>query len=459
MFAIASRARLPLAGIFLLAFSPALLFVYLLKDLALAGDPGWYHTLALMFLEGGQYVNPHGEQTAWKTPGYVLTLAAVYRVFGADPLFMGILQSIIHGASAVLTYVFARYYLSRNWALAGSSLYAACPSLVIMYAPRLFTTTIYSFFVLLLLVCVASIFRKPTFCNVAAGLAVGAVSMYFRQDLVLFPCILFLVLLMAKLPVRRALLLSLLAVVAASVVLSPWIARNYVIFDRFMPFSTNGQYTFAVMNDLRLSDGIHWGDYPRYPPGVPSDIGHDASLYEIYWNDNGLRIGLEYIVSHPVAWIRAKAVTVFHLWYFNIWSTAHFAIASYDVKYLHGLAKTLWAIFFGLAGVGAARLCWEAARQYRAGQGWHEGILLLLMLLYWNAFYLFFVGINRYGIPMLPIVIILFALGLSAILKVAYETIRSWRRMCRRGVRPVADGCPAAGPDAGGAPRAMADAQ
>lgn len=396
-----------LLGICLLALTLRLVFVYLFRHLEPIGDPWWYHEVTKIFLETGQYTNPDGKLIAWKIPGYIYLLSAVYWLFGVKTLYMSLLQAVTGAVCTALVFMLARYYLSERWALVAAFMYAAHPVLLV-YAPQLHTANIYALFVLAILVMTMHCMRNPTIRNaVLLSLLVGA-SMWVRQDLVVFPAILFAMLVFQRINWRRALTLTCVAAAVMFICLSPWIVRNYVLFDAFMPLSGNGKYTFAVMNDFTLSDGKHWGDYHRRPPGVGP--GKEDTNYEIYWHENGMRIGLSYIAAHPVEWFKVKITAPYYLWYQGIVRQVGSSAGVNQVW------KSMVLTMYGLVCLAILAVLVRAVSALRDGRALPGELLLVSMLLWWTLYYMLFFGITRYQIPIMSAVIICAVVGMTLLL-------------------------------------------
>ena len=83
--------------------------------------------------------------------------------------------------------------------------------------------------------------------------------------------------------------------------ISPWIIRNYVIFKKFIPISTNGGINFYMGNNpdangaflWRLPKGLEWPNYRKI-----SDRKILNSL-EITICERGYRDGIKFILDNP----------------------------------------------------------------------------------------------------------------------------------------------------------------
>ncbi len=381
------------------------------------GGTLWNHDMALRIVETGRYLNLYDAPTAWNMPAYHFVLAAIYSVFGADHLYAGLLQAFVGAVCTILVYVLAKEYASHRSALLCSLMYATWPSLIVVYTPKLHNAGLYSLFVLLVLVLTIHALRKPSNRNLLALFVVLALSVYVHPELVLYPIILFAMFAFRGFPVARAASIAAVSVMVIMVALSPWIARNYLVFDRFIPLTTSGHYNFA------LGNAIHRGGNTPYVGGVyppNADVTKSPDFYEIYWHKNGMQIAVNGIIDDPVEWLQSKRKTMYWLWNSDIPRHLSTNLIRRDIAhaiwpYLQGY----WIVVLTMAVAGAVLIGYRAVRNARNGQAQSVEILLALLLIYWNLVFLTMFGEERYHIPLTPVVISLSVLGARDLLVAA----------------------------------------
>lgn len=208
-------------------------------------DEPEYTNLAKSLLAGRGYALERGP-TAFRPPVFPLFIASVFAVGGPHAANVRLVQLIISAGTCVLI-----YYLARACRLAPPAPMFAAAICVVhplhwILALMLFPETLYlAALSTILLICVSTAPRlrgasRGHWASAAAiGALVGATAL-LRSEAVLYFGLLALWTLSWRIPVRRR-IITIAAMLAAGVlVMSPWWVRNYVVFDRFIPLSTNG---------------------------------------------------------------------------------------------------------------------------------------------------------------------------------------------------------------------------
>jgi hypothetical protein len=109
------------------------------------------------------------------------------------------------------------------------------------------------------------------------------------------------------------------AVLAVTLVVSPWFIRNYVTFHKVIPFrSCLGLEVYFGNNQ----DSWHWG-----PPGYhPSDNDNEWQEYqqlgEIAYTSKKFQEGMAFINSHRLLYVEQTLRRVIYLWT-GFWSFSH----------------------------------------------------------------------------------------------------------------------------------------
>ncbi|HEX8120682.1 MAG TPA: glycosyltransferase family 39 protein [Solirubrobacteraceae bacterium] len=295
------KGRLLVAAILALALLLRLGVAVLYDPPPLAGDAADYARHAAAIADTGHYPQSagalEGGPTAFRPPGYPLVLAAVYEVAGRDdaPRVFGALLGTL--AVALLGLVALRLF-DRRTALVAMAIAAVFPPLVMVSVAQLSE----GLFIVLVLGALACLLEGPDRLRwvVAVGVLAGAAALTRTNGLVVL-----LPLLIAARGARPR--VALLA--AAVVVIAPWTIRNAVVFDRFVPPTTQlgaafaGAYNDAARTDDHLTAAWRPPTMPPYAalrrPGVDEaeldrafrgealDYARDHPAYPlavVYWN-------------------------------------------------------------------------------------------------------------------------------------------------------------------------------
>ena len=231
-----------------------------------------YHSYAVSVVERGVY-EANGIRAS-RVPGYPLFLAAIYRVFGPNPIFPALAQALLGALACMMLYLLARKWLENDWALA-TGLAAACYYDMIVPGIYLLSETLAIF---LLVAFLLAWFRGPRhwlggllpglflglahmvrteFGPVALGSAIIAGAFFLRSHK----------------PAERWRAGA--CALAFALTVSPWIARNYHVFHKFIPGSSVAsaqQYAvgWGTIKTEFPSEGasLKLDDYPP-PAGLP----------------------------------------------------------------------------------------------------------------------------------------------------------------------------------------------
>jgi len=276
-----------------------------------------YHTLAQRLLEGHgfSFGEPWWPVTAANAPTahwsflYTGFLAAVYALFGADPLIARLIQAVFAGILQPL----AAYALGRKVFGETAGLFAAALTAFyayfIYYSATLMTETFYILAILASFLLALRITEKVRSTSVSVrerivlGLLFGlsiAAAVLLRQLYLLFAPFLFLWVLLAG---RRAILSLVIAGALILTVILPFTAYNYARFGRFVLLNTNAGYAFF------------WGNHPIYgthfQPILPEKMGSYGDLIpdelrnldEAALDQALLKRGIGFIVDDPQRYV------------------------------------------------------------------------------------------------------------------------------------------------------------
>lgn len=223
------------------------------------------------------------EAVLW-APGYPFFLGIIYKVFGHSYPAVWLIQSIIGAFICILIYFIADKLFDQKVARISAIMSAICFNLVI-YPAMLLSETL---FLLLILLCFIYIYKADTLSlnsrYLVAGI-LGGLAVLTKPIILAF--FLFFSLISLKKNIR-GIALFLFPII---LLFSFWTARNYYIYQKFIPITTAGE------NFWRGHHLTATGKYDALPKGMPEDL----SGQEYFKIDNvGYRKGLEFILRHPI---------------------------------------------------------------------------------------------------------------------------------------------------------------
>lgn len=248
-----------------------------------------HHIIAQNIIQGKGY-SMYGNPTAYRAPFLTYLMAALYFIFGEH--FVIVRLSIIV-MSIIL--IWAIYHLSKLIFNSKVGLWAAFLAAIyphlIFYNARIFTETPFTLFSLLAMVFFVKFFKtKKVYLLLPVGFFI-ALAILTRP--VGFMLLLFLLLYLSLRPLslvnfRNILILT----VVVAVFLMPWIVRNYLVFQRFIPVTSQGGVVLWVSNNHYIAHHPYYhGLYCLYQqlPGAinlvtPDEISRSQYAYKYCWN-------------------------------------------------------------------------------------------------------------------------------------------------------------------------------
>lgn len=367
-------------------------------------DAADYDRLARHLVAGDGFVNPRGEPTSWRPPGYPLFVAGVYEVAGASAGAVRWSQAVVGTGSVALAYAVGALASGPGVGLVAAAIVALDPA-QISSVSRLLSEALFTFLLLaataLLLLARRRRGRGAVLAAVGAGAVLGA-GVLTRGWLILYPALVAGALLVTRRrgePVggiggwgRAAALL-----LAFGVVLLPWTLRNHRVHDAFVPVSTQvGAGFYAAQN----------------PPGgyvmgvLPDDevTRAAAELPEPEASRALLRAGLDSLAADPAGAARTELLKLLYL------------VVPLDWEVLpgYGAFNPGWA-FVALWTLIALYLRFLSRAPDRSGSPTFPGWPVWLPALYLVWIALVFYGSPRLRLPVEPLLAVVAAYGIVSL--------------------------------------------
>jgi 4-amino-4-deoxy-L-arabinose transferase-like glycosyltransferase len=252
-------------------------------------DERVYHGLATSLVEGNGYSLPNGKPSSYRPPGYPFFMALVYQVW-PSVYAVKLTQAVLIGLIAAMVGLFAeRVRHGSGWI--GAVLVATYPLLQYTGTTLYPQTLALLLFLVLLWLCLHS---NSMFRWLIGGLIYGYLILVVPSFLLLLPFIA----LGAALTVptaswRRRALLPTVFVAMAVVVVVPWTVRNYVVFDTFIPVSTNGGVNLLAGNSPDAGPNTGISGHLRFRPAT---AGMSEAERDRYFKEQAI----QWILEDPV---------------------------------------------------------------------------------------------------------------------------------------------------------------
>lgn len=338
-------------------------------------DPIAYSLLA------GEGFRRGGVPVAVSPPVYPLFLAAVYGVFGPSAGAARTALAVVDAATVGLVFLLARRLFGTRTAVVAGLGAAFLPysTVQIVYGG---SDTLFLFLHTAFLAGFAHAWlsgRRGAFA--AAGALLGLATLCRAVPLLLPVLLATLILAAGRAPLReRAVRAALLATCFAALV-SPWIVRNYLVFDRFIPVQTlGGLHLFLATYD---SDELPRAG-PRERRQVDDGVARDRRL---------LAEAVDRVRRDPGRYLRHAGGRLVRMW-----SKTH---SGRFEGWL--LAANSLLLAMAAAGVAMARRRWRL-------------LPLLAVFAYYVALHAVLLAIFRYLLPVVPILLVLAAVPVARLL-------------------------------------------
>ena len=392
-----------------------------------------YDQLAENLVNGNGYrFYPDTALTLMREPGYPILLAGLTKAFGASFTVVKISNMILAIATAWLLMRIGISLMPRG--AAQNTFLVLGPPVLFLFHPGVLIAEsrggvemLFAFLITLLLLMIFKALASNRWQDyLLCGLVLG-ITVSVRSTPMLFPLPLFAYMMIVErrrlsfIAICRNIMVMILTMIA---VLSPWIARNYMLTGKFIPTGSvlgvsaqAGQYIGkhqfegkpywildreAARERDRLAIGL----------GYPFEDGAEGYYQTFYKTNDEINFSnylLKKVVAEyqgsPMLFVRCMTQNVFNFWFAGKTWSATAMNAIIQLPYL------------ALAGLGAFRLI-RTKRASTAG-------LLVLFVAYVMAVHVPILAQARYSIPLISVIAILASAGLATVLKKSETRIQS----------------------------------
>jgi 4-amino-4-deoxy-L-arabinose transferase-like glycosyltransferase len=388
--------RVTLLGLLVTAFVLRLAVALILPlDYRLQKDAVEYVSVADNLLSHGVFGSEEGVPYAKIPPGYPLFLAGIFALSGRSLLAVRAAQVVLGTITVWLTYLAGQRTFSHEVGLVAALICALCPPFVVYVAPY-WTEVLYTALALIFILYFVRLLRNPSVGDVSlAGIGFG-LSVLVKESLIAFPVALPVSFWWARFDLRQALKYLVVFAVVALLMLSPWLARNYLTFGSPFYTSRTAYIQYELTGTGYLSPHFEDEAEDRESPVPESDDLYD--YYQQYGRTSDLW-NVDFLLHEPATYLRYIINRLIEFWLHpnGLHSLPpHFALrAGYTAAHVGVLGLAVWQMAVRLRGRDAAT----------GG--------LVLILLYLTGIGVFLRRPNpRYNLPFLPIVFIFTARGI-----------------------------------------------
>lgn len=399
---VTARERTLLVAAVVLGLAIQVAYVVAIRHYKLAGDQPEYDAEAQLIAHGHLFYTrlPYGilHDGAWKAPAYPAWVGLWYALLGHHPFAVRLIQVPVGAMTIPLTWLLARRLFGARVAIAAAFVVAVYPLAWqfngLLY-PESLATPLY---VLLLIVMLT---RPPSGRRaVGFGLLVGVALLLRPTTEFIFLGALVAWALMVGW--RRGLGLTVVAVLAAAVVVAPWTIRNAIVMHGFVPISMQDSAAYGTFNPQSASNK----QFPYAWEADPASVAHlfdpKHRLPDVTLRSRLIHSATSYIRDHPASVAKA----FFWNGLSRLWDVRHQSRALAEVpfegrsRFVSEVGLDIYYVLFVLTLVGL----WRARHR--------RSLLFALLALALGASIVFTVDSGtRYRAPLEPMIVVLACAG------------------------------------------------
>lgn len=396
-----------LFGIFFFSFVLRLIYLSQMSSNPYFTSPAMdalYHDLWAQAIAQGNWI---GDQVFFRAPFYPYFLGTVYKLFGHNYFIPRLIQHLIGSFSVILIYFLARRLFNRRIATL-SAILTSIYGVMVYYEDELLLDFLLVFFGVLLILLLHRAEDNPGKSKFfLAGLVTSLFAITRPNILIFIPFVLFWILLLLKVNLKRKIVFSLFFLVGLFVLILPITARNYLVGKDFVLISSQGGINFYIGNNPQ-ADGTSailppYGDDWEYQDAayeVQGSIGKIPRPSEV--SDYYLKKGVDFILHSP-----QKFLSLFLKKTYLFWNS--FEISNnQDIYFFRQYSSLIRILPVGFWIIGPLSLL----GMFLSLKSWKKYFLVLTFVLsYLFSVLLFFVN-SRFRLPVLPFLIVLSSFAL-----------------------------------------------
>jgi hypothetical protein len=301
--------------------------------------------LAQSVLEGKGLSSPFGGSTgptAFIAPGYPLLVSLIFMLFGSYTSASAIVLMTIHAALNLLSIVLImqlalRLSNARTAMLAGAFWAVSLP---LIWMPTIFWETSFSCCIMVAsLEFALRLERTPSNPGfVLAGVCMAIAGLINPAMLPMLLAMLFWVAYQTRQVRRYGLLFAMLAL---TIVFSPWPLRNARVFHAFIPLRSTVGFEMWMGNRPQATGYL---DESLFPTFNAAELREYVRVGEVAYVGQKSAVARRYILSHPTAFLRLSLRRLVRFW------TGSGSMGGSPIFILHACITSL----LGLTGIGLA---------------------------------------------------------------------------------------------------------
>ncbi len=256
-----------------------------------------YHEGAKSIISGKGF-QIYGHLSSYEPIGYPAFLALLYSIFGSK-IIVGKIANLF---LSIIGLIF--FYLIIEKAFGNKKISYACLLIYVFLPLNIVYTSVLSTeitFTTLYLILIFLIFKKnrEKHHNIIIGVLLGILSL-IKPFMMIYGFVIFILDLFQQKKLMEPLKNLLIITIFMALTISPWTIRNYFLFNKLIPTSTNGGYNLYVNNNPYATGA--WQDPFKIPNSgiLKYKDKNDEFWDEVKVNEEGKKLAFNWIKNNPI---------------------------------------------------------------------------------------------------------------------------------------------------------------
>src|SRR3989338_4946130 len=323
-------------------------------------DARAYDHIAQNIISGNGFVEDAGADVKFDKaitrigPLYQYFLAFIYLVFGHNYEVVWIIQALLHTVSAYFVYLsakilFKKYEKVELMALGSTIIFGFSPDLVEISA-MLMTETLYIFFWTWLIWYFLNFIDKEkisgskSWINAISLGIISGLAVLARPPVLFVLPVIFLYFVFKK-KYKQIIIMS----VAIGAIFTPWTVRNYMAYEKIMPFGAAGGYNFWIGNHVGAT-----GEQDK--PEEVEDFIVEYGAYLV--SDKSIDEFKIFVRNYPLDFIRLTALRINR--YFSVIRPMGFWFYDSGIsQFLFLMSSAVWSLLLFVLSLYASIKLWS----------------------------------------------------------------------------------------------------
>lgn len=378
-----------------------------------------YDVIARNLIAGNGYSqeeSPPYSPDMWRSPGYVIFLYIVYKIFGLYYLPVKIIQAVLYAFVPLMIFYLSNRLFGKKIAYISSFCMAVYP-LSLVFVPVLWAEILAVFTMVLGIFFIEK--SKETdkkYFLFFSGLVIGY-SLLVRPNMAILPLFISTAYLISE-GLKKSWKKIVIFNFAVILIWSPWIVRNYIVTKSFIPLTTEGS---EMLYWASVEKGEYFENFWKNSKMQKQylNVQHEMSKYKpmgSQWREARARLFLRYAIDNikeePLMYAISAFRRIPRMWISDLkpsgyYGKQHDFVFFGGKKALYALVKyfTILCLLLGAYGL------WRVRRK------WKQEIFLIVPIFYYIPTHMFIHVEARYTLPARPFLTIFGVIGALSILE------------------------------------------